>query len=119
MLVAAVMLLGVQVQQAQATRACCRVFANGVARTSAFGSFNCNTSGFETRRISTGRYEVDFLFSDVRFLAKSATLDTQGPGETTGQIGVADRANDLSSVWVVTTDSGGFLADRAFDVCVH
>src|ERR1043166_5934351 len=99
MFAVAALLLGVQAQQAQATVACCRVFANGAAR--AFGSFKCNLSGVETRRLSVGTYEVDFQFTDVRGWAKSATPDNQSTGTPVGlEIGVADRAGDVSSVFV-------------------
>ena len=119
MFVAAVVaLLGVQVEQAEATRACCRVFANGVARS--FGSFGCNLSGAETRRLGLGIYEVDFTFSaDIRGFAKSATLDTQGGGTATGTIGVADRAGDFSSIFVEIRDEAGANVDRGFDACLH
>jgi hypothetical protein len=120
MFVAAVVLLGVQVQQAQATVACCRVFANGAART--FGSFKCNLSGVETRRLGVGTYEVDFQFTDVRGWAKSATPDNQTTGTPVGlEIAVADRSGDVSSVFVTIRRGldSDILVDQGFDLCLH
>ncbi|HKA52862.1 MAG TPA: hypothetical protein VKJ47_04305 [Candidatus Binatia bacterium] len=119
MFAVAALLLGVQAQHAQATVACCRLFANGAINGN--GSFRCNFSGAETRRLAVGTYEVDFTpaSNDVRFYAKSATLDTNTGGSTSGEIGIADRAGDVSSVFVTTRTSAGALADRAFDVCLE
>ena len=119
MFVAAVMLLGVQVQQAQATVACCRLFPNGVINGN--GTFRCNFNAGETRRLGVGIYEVDFTpaSNDVRWYAKSATLDSQGFSSPSGEISLADRAGDVSSVFVETFNSAGALADRGFDLCLQ
>jgi hypothetical protein len=105
--------------QAEAAAACCQINANGTPRAS--GSFRCNLSSLETRRVGVGSYEVDFtpVATDIRNFARSATLDTQTTGTTVGEIGLADRAGDLSSVFVSTYGSNGALVDKAFDLCIH
>jgi hypothetical protein len=106
-------------EQAEATTACCRLRADGTINTA--GSFRCNQNVAETRRLSLGNYEVDFspISADIRGIARSATLDTQAAGILTGEIGVADRAGDTSSVFVEIRDAGGALLDAGFDVCIH
>jgi len=118
-LLVSLMPFGVLTEQAEAAAACCRIFSNGSVNGN--GSFRCNFSSAETRRISLGTYEVDFtpLSTDVRVYAKSATLDTQGTGGATGEIGVADRSGDFSSVFVQIRNFNGTLVDAGFDVCLH
>ena len=112
-------LLGLLPKPAQATTACCQINANGTPRGA--GSFRCNLSGAQTRRVALGAYEVDFtaVSTDIRNYARSATLDTQTTGSLTGQIGLADRAGDTSSVFVFTTNSAGGAQDLPFDLCIH
>jgi len=112
-------LLGLLPKPAQATTACCQINANGTPRGA--GSFRCNLNGGETRRVAVGQYEVDFtpVSTDIRNYARSAVLDTQTTGFTTGEITVADRAGDTSSIFVATFTSGGGFADRPFDICIH
>ena len=50
-------LLGLLPEPAHATRACCQINANGTPRFG--GSFRCNLSSLETRRLALGLYEVD------------------------------------------------------------
>jgi len=111
-------LLGLLPKQAQATVACAQINANGTPR--AAGSFRVNLNGLETRRLGVGQYEVDFtpVSTDIRNYVRSAVLDTQTTGTLTGQIGVADRAGDLSSVWVDTRNSAGAPQDLPFDLCI-
>jgi hypothetical protein len=106
-------------EQAEATVACCQINSNGTPR--AAGSFRCNLSGVETRRVAVGQYEVDFsaVSTDIRNYSRSAVLDTQTIGSTVGEITVADRVGDFSSVFVATFSSAGLFADRAFDICIH
>ena len=106
-------------EQAEATTACCRLRSDGTINTA--GSYRCNQNVAETRRISTGNYEVDFspISADIRGIPRSATLNTQGAGIQTGEIGVADRAGDNSSVFVEIRDNAGALLDAGFDVCIH
>ena len=112
-------LLGLLPKPAQATTACCQINANGTPI--AAGSFRCNLSSAQTQRLAVGQYEVDFtaVSTDIRNYARSAVLDTQTIGASPGEIAVADRAGDTSSVFVATTNSGGAFADRAFDICIH
>ena len=120
MFAVAALLLGVQAQQAQATVACCRLFSSGAINGN--GSFRCNFSSAETRRIGLGTYEVDFTpaSNDVRFYAKSATCDSQSTSTLVGcEINLADRSGDFSSVFVTTRTSNGALADRGFDLCLE
>jgi hypothetical protein len=119
MFVVAVALLGGLAEQAQATVACCRLLASGAINGN--GSFRCNFSTLETRRLGVGLYEVDFtpVSNDVRFYAKSATLDSQGSSFPSGQISLANRTGDVSSVFVATFASTGALADRGFDLCLQ
>ena len=106
-------------EQAEATSACCRIRANGTINGA--GSFRCNFAVAETRRLGVGIYEVDFtpLSSDVRGAARSATLDTQTTGSAAGEIGVADRAGDFSSVFVQILSNTGAGLDAGFDLCIH
>lgn len=105
-------------EQAEATLACCRLRADG---TIAPGSFKCNKKTAETRRLATGQYEADFsaVSADIRKLAKSATLNTQTTGALAGEIGVADRSGDTSSVFIFILNNAGTAIDAGFDVCLH
>ena len=116
--VATAVLLGIQVMEAQAQTACCRI--NGI-NGFAIGaeSFRCNLSGLQTRRLANGQYEVDFLFPDVRQFVKHATLDTQVGGSFTGTIGVSDRAGDTSSVFVLIQNNAGVNTNAGFNLCLY
>ena len=79
--------------------------------------FNCNTSTSQTQRLGTGEYEVDFtpLSSDIRGRPRLATRDDlRAASAPTGQIGLADRFGDNSSVFVRTTDNSGTNTDQDF-----
>jgi hypothetical protein len=117
--VAVAILLGLQVIEAQAQTACCRVQANGVAIGAE--SFRCNISGVETRNLATGQYEVDFtpVSTNITSFVKQATLDTQVTGSFTGTIGVADRAGDPSSVFVLIQNNAGVNTNAGFNVCLY
>ena len=114
-------LLGLLPKPAHATVACCQINANGTLRSA--GSFRCNPSGLETRRLALGLYEVDFtpVSTDIRNYPRSAVLDTQAtiPTAVAGQIGLADRFGDFSSILVRTTNSVGVNVDSGFDICIH
>ena len=114
-------LLGLLPKPAHATLACCQISANGTPNFA--GSFRCNLSSLQTRRIALGLYEVDFspVSTDIRNYPRSAVLDTQVtiPTAVAGQIGVSDRFGDFSSILVRTTNSFGVNADSGFDICIH
>jgi len=113
-------LLGLLPKPAQATVACCQINANGTPRGA--GSFRCNLSSAETRRLGVGAYEVDFtpVSTDIRNYSKSAVLNIHLAGSGPhGIIAVADRLGDLSSVQVSTFSITGAFQDRAFDICLH
>jgi hypothetical protein len=113
-------LLGLQVMEAQAQTACCRINgSNGFAIGAE--SFRCNLSTLETRRLANGQYEVDFtpVSTDVTRFVKHATLDTQTTGSFTGTIGVADRAGDPSSVFVLIQNNAGVNTNAGFNLCLY
>jgi hypothetical protein len=118
-------LLGLLPKPAHATLACCQINANGTPRSA--GSFRCNLSSAETRKFGVGLYEVDFtpVSTDIRNYPRSAVLDNQVnfpiliPPPVAGQIGLADRAGDFSSIVVRTTNSFGVNVDAGFDICIH
>jgi hypothetical protein len=100
-------------------------FVKGWARINADGTiascYNCNPDTNETRKISTGAYEVDFtpLGDDVTGRPRSATLDNLSGSAPQGEIGVADRSGDSSSVFVATRDDGGTFTDKSFVVVIY
>lgn len=98
-------------------KAWARINANGTV----LSCFRCNTAAAQTRRLSAGTYEVDFtpLGTNIRSRPRSATLDTHSFAIFKGQINLADRAGDASSVFVRTTLSGGGNADRAFTLLIY
>ena len=120
MFVTVAILLGLQVMEAQAQIACCRI--NG-ANGSAIGaeSFRCNLSTLETRRLGNGTYEVDFtpVSTNITRLVKHATLDTQAGGSFTGTIGVSDRLGDPSSVFVLIQNNAGVNTNAGFNLCLY
>jgi hypothetical protein len=107
--------------EVNATSACAAINPDGTVKAGRNESFRVNRAAAETRRLSLGNYEVDFtpLGTNITGFARSAVLDTQAVGSTKGEITVADRFGDASSVFVVTTDSAGNNADRGFDLCLH
>ncbi len=110
-------LLGLSVPS-DAQSACCRINSNGTPIGAE--SNRCNLSGLETRRLALGSYEVDFtpLSTDVRSFVKLATLDTQAAGSATAELGVADRAGDFSSVFVLIRSNANAAVDRGFNLCL-
>jgi len=83
--------------------------------------WRCNTNTGQTQRTSTGLYEVDFtpLSTDIRGRPRAAVLD--GHAGILAPIGFAsltDRAGDNSSVFVVTRNVAGDLADLSFTVII-
>ena len=108
------------VEQAEATTACCRLRADGTINLA--GSYRCNHSALETQRLGVGTYEADFspIAADIRHIPKSVALDTQDAfGVPAAIIGLADRFNDTSSVFVSIRDADGVLVDAGFDLCIH
>lgn len=96
----------------------------GWAEISAAGSvtqcWRCNTNAAETRKISTGNYEVDFVFAtSIATRPRTALLDTHVTGSVIGMIGLADRAGDATSVFVQTYNSSGVLSDQPFTVVIY
>ncbi|MGE0684482.1 MAG: hypothetical protein AB7P69_26700 [Candidatus Binatia bacterium] len=112
-------LLGIQVMEAQAQVACCKVQSTGTPIGAE--SFRCNLSALETRRLFAGQYEVDFtpLSTTVTKFVKHATLDTQAAGFFSGTIGVADRVGDTSSVFVLIQNKAGVNTDAGFILCLY
>jgi hypothetical protein len=117
MAVVAVLLLGASPHQADAQVACCRITSGG-APIGGGESFRCNLNPAQTRKLNTGHYEVDFLISNVRQFAKLATIDSQGAAVSFGEISVADRIGDTSSVDVHTRALNNVPADRGFNLCL-
>lgn len=95
------------------------------ARINADGSvascWRCNTSGTETRNISTGNYEVDFtpLSTDIRSRPRMGLLDGYGGSALRGGISFEDRSGDPSSVFVETYDSAGTSTDESFTIIIY
>lgn len=91
----------------------------GWAKMNADGSIdsclNCVAVG--TGKLNTGRYEVDFNFDNTD-TPRLAVLDDQSTGTVTGQIGLANRSGDSSSIFVWTADSTGVDTDLPFTVVI-
>ena len=74
-----------------------------------------NTDVAETRQLSTGRYEVDFLVDDVaNCFALASLADTQQSSSDHGTIYLEARSGDTSSVYVDTDSTALANADRDF-----
>jgi len=82
--------------------------------------WRCNTSTANTRRLSTGVYEVDFTVStDISARPRGAVIDTNTTSSQPGLISLSDRFGDASSVYVVTRTTSGLLADVSFTVVIY
>lgn len=82
--------------------------------------WRCNTSTAETRKLSTGTYEVDFTFNTtIATRPRTALLDTHTTGSAIGMIGLADRAGDATSVYVRTYSAAGAAADQPFTIVIY
>ncbi len=83
--------------------------------------WRCNPDPAETRRFDPGAYEVDFtpLPSDISGRSRSAFIDGHFIGSRSGQIGLADRSGDLSSVFVHTADAFGDEANIPFVLIIY
>ncbi|MFV2073884.1 MAG: hypothetical protein ACC742_14700 [Thermoanaerobaculales bacterium] len=82
--------------------------------------WNCSTNAANTQKLFTGQYEVDFTFaSDITARPRAGILDTHGTLITAGEIYLANRLGDNSSVWVGTLDSAGTSSDRAFTIMIY
>lgn len=84
------------------------------------GGASVNLNALETRRLGVGNYEVDFRnpCQDVRAVsgfARHIQIDTLTSGSAPPIVcTTADRAGDISSVWVVCYDLTGAPADTSF-----
>ena len=102
---------------------------NGVvkawARINADGSvascYRCDPSAAETRRLSTGNYEVDFtpVGTDVSSRPWTCSLGTGAVFGAIGQIGCVQRSGDPSSLFVNIRGTTGLAADVAYTVVVY
>jgi len=83
--------------------------------------WNCNTNTLETRKISTGTYEVDFtpLSTDIRAYPRLASLGSHG-NVLSNTIGLADRGTDTSSIYVriYDADNPATLVDSDFTIVI-
>ena len=81
----------------------------------------CNPDPAETRRFDPGAYEVNFtpLSSDITCRPRSAVIGDHFIGSRSGQIGLADRSGDLSSVFVHTSDAFGDEANITFMLIIY
>ncbi len=98
------------------------------ARMNADGTINscflCSTDTFYTKRLGTGRYQVDFYdYKDgIHDRPRSAALDSHSSLVYTGTISMANRVGgdwDSAEVWVGTYDSTGAYADRPFTIIIY
>ena len=84
--------------------------------------WRCNQSVTETKKLSTGRYEVDFtpLGADIRSRPRLATIDGHDSSATSpGIIYVETRSGDSSSVYVdLENESGAADSDRPFTLVI-
>ena len=98
-------------------KAWARINSNG----SVHSCYRCNVASSETQSTGVGSYEVDFtpLATDITSRPRSAILDRHSTGITEGQVSLADRAGDLSSVFVRTTSSDGTNLDIAFTLIIY
>ncbi len=100
---------GDTVEAEQTFRKFCKGKSRGTAAINDDGTvascWKCNKSPAQTRRISSTAhtYEVDWRFSDVRAsngYCRSVQADTLTTGTVDSYCTTADRAGDISSVWV-------------------
>lgn len=88
------------------------------------GGASVNLNAAQTQRISAGTYEVDFKnpCQDVRAasgFARYVQVDTLTFGSAPPiTCTTADRAADISSIWVQCWDQTGALADTSFFLTV-
>lgn len=98
-------------------KAWARINSNGTV----LSCFRCDPAQTGRVGIFVGSYEVDFtpLATDIRSRPRLVTLDTHTTGGAgIGEIGLADRSGDASSVRVRSVNSAGFFLDRAFTVMI-
>jgi hypothetical protein len=82
------------------------------------GSVSRNNGVKSATQLATGDFEVVFN-RDVTTCAYAATLGSPDAADpVAGEVGVAQRAGNAAAVRVVTRDSGGTIADRAFHLTV-
>ncbi len=82
--------------------------------------FRCNQSTAETRKLSTGSYEVDFtIATDITSRPLGAIVDHHGYSVSFGTAQVGYRSGDTSSVWVITRYPDDAYYDRPFTVVVY
>ena len=98
-------------------KAWARINADGTVLT----CWRCNNAPAATQRISNpGVYEVSFspLATDIQSRPRLAVLDSHSTNTTGGEINLANRSADNTSVWVGTRDSNGAFANRAFTLII-
>ncbi len=98
---------------------CCKIESTGTL-IEAESNILCNPDISQTRKLSDGNYEVDFLdpLTDVRPKVKLATLDTQSGGSVAWMIGVSDRSGDESSVFVKVRNNDNNSVNSGFNLCL-
>jgi hypothetical protein len=98
-------------------------FVKGWARINADGTvascYKCNAAN--TFGLGAGQYQVDFspVASSIVGRPRTATLDTLGLGAVVGQIGVADRFQVPSAIFVQTTDTFGNVKNQPFTLVLY
>ena len=82
--------------------------------------YRCNVSAAATQRLFTGQYEVSFspLGTDIRSRPRLATLGTLGAIILDGEISMANRSADNTSVFVATLDSAGTYSNKSFTIVI-
>ena len=100
-------------------------FVKGWARINRNGTiascYRCNSSTTATRRLETGRYEVDFNFATD--ISSRPWVCSVGHGGNTedmlvDEIGCLGRGGDPSSVYVAIENDAGTAVDREFTIVV-
>ncbi len=98
-------------------KAWARINSNGTVAS----CYRCNASSVVTGNPSTGDYEVSFspLGTDIRSRPRLATLDSHSLGPPGGgQISMANRNSEDTSVFVATTNSAGASSNKAFTIII-
>lgn len=94
--------------------------------------YKCNSSNIETKKISTGTYEVNFapLSSDITSRPRMAVIDSRSVYGSAGKIiSLANRCDtwefvfcskeDKSSVSIIIQDHAGTYSDAAFTIFIY
>ncbi len=98
-------------------KAWARINSNGTVAS----CYNCSSSAFNTQRLSTGDYEVDFTFA-TNISSRPWVCSVGHGGNSTivrhDTIGCAGRNGDPSSVYVAIENHAGTDVDREFTLVV-